>query len=142
MVFGLGEWTNIQVRGEDLSMAGGLLDRGPFRCDPERGQREVAGEVSVPDFEGMVLEVAFGAVEADRCVGTQPDSWDLLACGLLNPISGSDESEDNDFELLVRHLLLDTHCSFRVRASNLDRVLDWSRSSPKLSSHICHLRTL
>ena len=85
---------------------GGFLDRGPFRCDPKRGQREVAGEVSVSDFEGMVLEVAFGAVEADRCVETQPDSWDLLACGLLNPISGSDESEDNDFELLVRHLLL------------------------------------
>ena len=33
-------------------MTGGLLDRGASRCDPKRGQREVAGEFSVPDFEG------------------------------------------------------------------------------------------
>ena len=32
--------------------------RGPFHWDPKRGQREVAGEFSVPDSEGVVFEVA------------------------------------------------------------------------------------
>ena len=31
-----------------------FADRGPFRCD--RGQREVAGEFSVSDSEGVVFE--------------------------------------------------------------------------------------
>ena len=37
-------------------MTGGLLDRGPSRWDPKRGLREVAGEFSVPESEGLVFE--------------------------------------------------------------------------------------
>ena len=44
----LGEWTRIKVGVRNLSVHGGLLDRGPSRCDLKRGQREVAGEFSVP----------------------------------------------------------------------------------------------
>ena len=33
---------------------GCLLDRGPSRCDPTCGQREVAGDVSQTDSEGNV----------------------------------------------------------------------------------------
>ena len=32
------------------------MERGPSRCDPKRGHREVAGEFSVPDFQDMVFE--------------------------------------------------------------------------------------
>ena len=39
-------------------MTGGLLDRDTSRWDPKRGQREVAGGLSVPDSDGMVFEVA------------------------------------------------------------------------------------
>ena len=39
------------------------LDRGVSRCDPKRGQREVAGEFSVLDPEGMVFEAACGCIE-------------------------------------------------------------------------------
>ena len=41
----------------------GLLDRGPSRCDPKRGQREVAGDFSVADSKGMVPEAACGCIE-------------------------------------------------------------------------------
>ena len=44
-------------------MTGGLLDRGPSRCDPKRGQRDVADESSAPDSEGMVFEAACGCFE-------------------------------------------------------------------------------
>ena len=40
-----------------------LLDCGPSRFDPKRGQREVAGEFSEPDSEGMVFEAACGCCE-------------------------------------------------------------------------------
>ena len=33
------------------------------RCDSKRGQREVAGESSVPDSEGMVFEAACGCCD-------------------------------------------------------------------------------
>ena len=67
----------------------------------------------------LVHEVTFGAVEADQCVWTQLENLELLSCGLLNSFSESDESEDNDCVLLVRHLLLDPHCSFCVGVLNL-----------------------
>ena len=35
----------------------GLLDLDPSRCDPKRGQREAADELSVPHSEGKVFEV-------------------------------------------------------------------------------------
>ena len=41
-------------------MTGDLLDRGASRCDPKRGQLEVAGEFSVSDSEGRVFEAACG----------------------------------------------------------------------------------
>ena len=44
-------------------MTGGLLDRGASRCDPKRGQREVAGEFYVIESEGMVFEAACGCFE-------------------------------------------------------------------------------
>ena len=56
--FAVREWTSILVRGKDLSMTGGSLDRGASRCDPKRGQRQAASEFSVPDSEGKVFEGA------------------------------------------------------------------------------------
>ena len=44
-------------------MTGSLLDRGLSRCDPKRGQREVPGEYSVPNSEGVVFEAACGSFE-------------------------------------------------------------------------------
>ena len=53
----------IWVRGEDVSMTGGLLDRGASRGGTQGGQREEAGEYSVPDSEGMVFEAGCGCSE-------------------------------------------------------------------------------
>ena len=44
-------------------MLGGLFGRGAFHGDPKCGSREVAGEFSVPDFEGLVFEIACGCFE-------------------------------------------------------------------------------
>ena len=61
-----------KVRGEDLSrtgdrsMTGGWLDRGASRCDPKRGQREVAGEFSVTDSEGIVFDAVCGCCESEE----------------------------------------------------------------------------
>ena len=44
-------------------MTGGLLDRGPSRCDPKRGQQEETGEFPLTDSEGMVFEAARGCFE-------------------------------------------------------------------------------
>ena len=62
LVSAIGEWTSNQVRGKDLSMTG-FAGSCPSRYDPKRGQREVAGEFSVPDSEGMVFEAARGGIE-------------------------------------------------------------------------------
>ena len=79
-----------EVGGEDLSITGGLLDRGPGRCGSNRGQREVAVEFSVPDSEGMVLRLRAAALRTLRssmCVWTKvwwnlvtPCAVTLLAC--------------------------------------------------------------
>ena len=44
-------------------MTGGLLGFGAFRCGPKGGQREIAGEFSVPDSEGVVFESVCGCFE-------------------------------------------------------------------------------
>ena len=47
---------------KNLSLTGGSL-QGPSRCDPKRGQRELASEFSVPDSEDMVFEAGCDLLE-------------------------------------------------------------------------------
>ena len=68
----------------------GFAGSCPSRYDPKRGQREVAGEFSVPDSEGLVFEAARGGIEnTEEChVRVDKGLWNrvipcavtLLAC--------------------------------------------------------------
>ena len=51
------------VGKKDLSITGGLLDRGTSCFGPKRGQWEVAGEFSAPDSDGVLFEAACGCFE-------------------------------------------------------------------------------
>ena len=72
----LREWTSTQVRGEGLSMTGGLLDRGASPLRPQ------AGEFSAPDSEGKALETACGCFEnAEEFHGRYREGYELHVRG-------------------------------------------------------------
>ena len=99
----------------------GLADVGPSRCDAQRGQRELAGELSVPDFKYMVFEAAYPlsvfGFDGCGCLRLRlPDSGSLDSQQVLCCCSGQ------GLERLVSHSNL--RSSARRRSALARCVLD------------------
>ena len=81
------ERRSVIVLCEDLSLTGDSLEGGRSRCDPKRGQREVADAVSVPHSEDMVFKAGYDFFENTEESHERLDmvkvEWNDSMCGHL-----------------------------------------------------------
>mmetsp|Transcript_79746 Transcript_79746/g.207217 ORF Transcript_79746/g.207217 Transcript_79746/m.207217 type:complete len:1788 (+) Transcript_79746:125-5488(+) len=89
--------------------------------------------------EKLVHEILYGSVEYEdeyaACRKPNQDHWNMLPCGILEPLPGS-ESYEPCFEYRVPGLQPGLRYAFSVRARNLDMDLEWSEPSYKLSTFL------
>jgi hypothetical protein len=85
----------------------------------------------------LMHEIRYGEVDHDDAyVGRVPqDNWPVLPCGVLEPISGQEDSEVQ-YQFVVPGLKVDSTYAFSVRLRNQSMFVDWSEPSMKLSTFL------